>query len=86
MDDETRKALEGLFSIECDVASILVTPKGASRVETNTNNKRVFTGKFEIYGHTLNQLRSLYDDVIAAEVEIAVKKAADAAKKAKDAQ
>lgn len=94
MDDETRKALAGLFSIEDNMISIyshLVTPKGASKVETNTNNKRVFTGKFEIYGHTLNQLRQLYDDAIAAddakkkaEAKIVAKKAVDAANKIGD--
>lgn len=87
MDDEVRKALGALFTGDDGIIQIPVTPKGASTIETNTKDKRVFTGKFEIYGHTLNLLRQLYDDAIVIDSLRLDKDAAfDAAKKAADAK
>lgn len=67
MNDETRKALDGIFTPEkLDRPLYQIMRKGASKIE-NIQDKLVFTGKFEIRGSTLNKLRQLYDDAIAAD-------------------
>ena len=72
MNDETRKALDKIFGHKGDN----IRPSGASMFYGKDGIRSAnYVGKFEVYGWTLNHLRKLYDDAIAAD---------DAAKKDKE--
>lgn len=64
MNDETRKALDKIFSSGNHARNL--TAVGASKVVL-IEDVPTFSGRFEIRGSTLNELRQLYDDAIAAD-------------------
>ena len=70
MNDETRKALDKIFGPDNSVYARIV-PIGASYIQNTGNDdigdKLTFRGKFEVSGQTINKLRQLYDDAIAAD-------------------
>lgn len=87
MNDETRKALDTLFSRDRN-ACIDFQPLGASRIWENMKDAGLeFRGRFEVSGNTLNLFRRLYDDAIAADdaAKLDAQREADA-KAAKDKQ
>ncbi|KKN70954.1 hypothetical protein LCGC14_0425560 [marine sediment metagenome] len=63
MSDETRKALDEIF-----ISSKKIKPLGASAVyRASGGSLGEYVGLFQVHGNTLNKLRQLYDDAIAAD-------------------
>ena len=64
MNDETRKALDKIFTPK----SGKITPVGASTMyPAGVELPATYVGTFRVLGNTLNKLRQLYDDAIAAD-------------------
>ena len=82
MNDETRKALDKIFSHSHGK----ITPMGASSMSGLKEGEPpvAYVGMFMVHGNSLDLLRQLYDDAIAA--DDAAKLAADKAAADKAAQ
>jgi hypothetical protein len=63
MNDETRKALDKIFATGDDGR---IKPLGASGFKV-VSGAVLFNGMFKVPGTTLNHLRQLYNDAIAAD-------------------